>query len=120
MFNAPPAAHEFTCEPVEQILMSRRRAASSKVTRGRDQPPPKMMLPDAVDHNPGRQGVPPAGDPTRQVAPALNRSRDWIVGGASLVLRLIMPQNLRIGGSNFLLGTGVISAMQDKGFRTFS
>ena len=66
LLDAPPALHELPGQPVDQVLMSRPAAIGAKIAGGGHQSVAEVVLPDAVDHHPGRQGVFPTGNPLGQ------------------------------------------------------
>ena len=68
--DRPAAGDEPGREPVEQLGMARRLAADAEVRRRRDDPPAEVVLPDPVDHHPGRQRMIGPGQPVRQLEPA--------------------------------------------------
>ena len=75
-----PRGDEPGGEPVEQFGMTRRFAAEAEVGRGRDDPPAEVVLPDPVDHHPGRQRIARAGSasaPARAARSRLRRRPGW-------------------------------------------
>ena len=79
----PSLGDELAGQPVEQLGMGWRRPFVAEIAGGADHPPAEVMLPDPVDHHPGRQRVRRAGDPVGQDSPTTRTPAPSAGGAAS-------------------------------------
>src|SRR5688500_11995536 len=87
--QAPAAIEKFTCQPVEQLRMRGNGAHRSKVAARGDDALSKMVLPQPIDDNSGREWMVGEREPLRERrAPAANRQ-------GRTRFNLVMPQKLR-------------------------
>ena len=70
-FDLPSVLHEVPRQPVEQFGMRGLPTLEPEVARRIDDPAAKVVMPDAVNHNPRGQWVYRAGDPAGQLQPPL-------------------------------------------------
>ena len=77
-FQFPPAGHEFTGEPVEQLRMGREFAQRAEITRRIDDTPAEMVEPKAVHQNACDQGVFTTGQPLqkKEIVTSLSKVAD--------------------------------------------
>ena len=68
-------------QPVQQFRMGRLPAQPAKVAGSDRQSFAKMLLPNAVDHDPRSQGVVRMGQPGREGTPAASAVRQGFYGG---------------------------------------
>src|SRR5215510_1072543 len=63
LLDAPAARNELASQPIEQVEMRRAPTLQAKIARCRNDAPPEVMLPDAVDHHSRGQRIVGAGNP---------------------------------------------------------
>src|ERR1044072_4967249 len=82
-FKFPPACFKFAGEKIEQFRMTRFSARDAKVIGGAHQADTEMMLPDAIDHEPGNDRVVRGGEPVgkREASSGAVFDRCDFVGG---------------------------------------
>src|SRR6516162_5205904 len=68
-FNAPALRHKLSCQPVEQLRVSRRKPGLTKIGWARDQACSEMMLPSPVYNHARRKRMVGLYQPTRQRKP---------------------------------------------------
>ena len=74
--DRPAFLHETVGQKIQQLGVAGPIARLAEVVYRRHDPFPKVVLPDAIDHHPGRQRIPGVDDPVRQLqAPA--SLHDW-------------------------------------------
>src|SRR5262249_55586730 len=56
-FEMPAVSNQLTGEIIQKGLVGRALASGAEIRRGRDQPSPKMMLPEPVDNYAGGQRI---------------------------------------------------------------
>ncbi len=116
-FDAPTALDKPGGQPVDELRVVGAGAVTAKIVGGPDQSSAEMVLPDPIDHHPGRQRVFRAGNP-------LGQDLGGVADGAGdpVVADLFQPGRSRVAGQGTeksrldnlapLLG---ISSLQDKG-----
>ena len=117
--DAPTAPDKPGGQPVDELRVVGAGAVAAEIVGGPDQSSAEMVLPDPIDHHPGRQRVFRAGDP-------LGQDLGGVADGAGdpVVANLFQPGRFRVAGQGAeksrldhlapLLG---ISSLQDKGGR---
>src|SRR5438270_11159401 len=82
LFNRPALLHETAGQVIEQLRMSRRVTKLAEVTWSVDNASAKMMLPNPVDHHPGRQRVVGSSDGLGQFQPPTTFLKRGLLTGA--------------------------------------
>src|SRR5207302_9946250 len=76
--DGPTGSNEARGQMIEQFGMGRRFAEGAKVTRGPHQSLAEMVLPDAIDQDPSREGVVLAGNRVSQLEPAASLGKGLV------------------------------------------
>ena len=76
MLDIPAALNELDRQPVEQLGMAGEAALRAEIIQRLDDPLPEHQLPQAVDHDPGGQGMIRCDQPAGQVEAVGPTTRD--------------------------------------------
>src|ERR1044071_446106 len=109
-FQLPAPRFKFAGEKIEQFRMTRFSARDAKVIGGAHQADTEMMLPDAIDHEPGNDRVVRGGEPVgkREASSGAVFDRCDFVG-------IVRPlEDARNSGRNFTARFSVVPANENE------
>ena len=114
--GTPVLPNELQSQPIQQFGMSRPSAGLAEVSQRADDSPPEVVLPDAVDHDPGRKGMVGAHQPAGQGQAAAGLLRS-LPGGRDRQQRMSPGQDRRHSRFHPATGTHGLAPPQDVGRR---
>src|ERR1044071_7460219 len=109
-FQLPAPRFKFAGEKIEQFRMTRFSALGAKVIGGAHQADTEMMLPNAIDHEPGNDGAVRGGEPVGkgEASPGAVSDRGDFVG----IVRTL--EDARNSGRNLTARFFVVPAKENE------